>query len=165
MPHRGCLSHRAGEARRQPPASRSHSRRGMTLLEVVVAITLLLVGGTSLVGMMLQATDAVAQMHERERALRDASRFLEAVALWPRTDLDLRLGEHPQGDWRLRVTRVTPTLYELVLLDGRDAGMRAPALLKTAVFRSVADTLPDGLPTRTSVPTAAPSSREHHAAR
>ena len=56
---------------------------------------------------------------------------MEAVALWTRSDLDLRLGARAQGPWRLSITRLSPSLYEIALLDS--LGERK--LLGSALFR------------------------------
>lgn len=125
---------------------RRHQRRrlgrqsGVTLLEVVLAIALLVTGGLATIAAVSEGSMAAARVWTREHDLREASRFLEAVALWTRTDLDLRLGERPQGPWRLRIDRLTPTLYDLTLLDS--TGGRV--LLHTAVFRSPRDAISGG---------------------
>lgn len=107
-----------------------HRRGGGTLLEVVIAVTLLTAGGLAIVASVQEGAAAAARMRDREHDLRAASRFLEAAVLWPRSDLELRLGMRPQGTWLLRVTRPAATFYELVLLDtvGRE-------LLRTGVHR------------------------------
>ena len=63
--------------------------------------------------------------------MRDASALLEAVALWPRADLDRHLGDRPQGAWRMQVDRPTPTLYVIVLADSTNRR----ELLRTTLYR------------------------------
>lgn len=107
-------------------------RRGAVLLEVLAALTVLTIAGISAVSAVAQATHSAEQAIAAERRAREASRFLEAVALWTSEDLDRRLGERPQGPWRLRIDRTTPTLYTVTLADSA-APMRP--LLRTVLYR------------------------------
>lgn len=111
--------------------SRPRPRAGAVLLEVIVALTILTVAGTTAVVAMGESARAAARIRETEREPRKASVFLEAVALWPREDLDRRLGDRAQGSWRLRIGRPAPTVYEIGLADS--TGTRV--LLETALYR------------------------------
>jgi hypothetical protein len=95
----------------------SHCRHGAVLLEAIVALVILAVAGTAAVTLVGQSADAVRRARLADEEVREAGAFLHAVALWPREDLDRRLGERPQGRWKLIVQRPTPTLYEVVLTD------------------------------------------------
>lgn len=110
---------------------RGLGERGSALLEVMVALLILGVAGSAAVVMASQASRAVASAEEHEAALREASAFLDAVALWTRADLDRRLGERSQGPWRLRIDRPEPTLYLVSLRDT----LTDAELLRTALFR------------------------------
>ena len=103
---------------------------GAVLLEVLVALTILSVGGTAAVLATAESARAVAHARERDRELRAAGAFMEVVALWPREDLDRRLGDRRQGPWVLRVDRPDRRLYVVELRDS--AGT---ALLRTSLFR------------------------------
>jgi prepilin-type N-terminal cleavage/methylation domain-containing protein len=81
-------------------------RRGVTLIEVLVALAILGGVGIAIVGLASQAGHAVRAAAEADRSLREAGAFLDVVALWPREDLDQRLGERMQHPWRMRVLRV-----------------------------------------------------------
>lgn len=106
-------------------------RTGMTLLEVLIALAILATGAMALLALASQSWSAVRRAREADDALLEASAFLEAVALWPREDLDQRLGERVQTPWRLRIDRPLPVLYAVTLADssGRDT------LLVTSLFR------------------------------
>lgn len=106
------------------------TRSGVALLEVIIALTLFAVGGLSVAGAVGRAAHHLERSRRQEVELREASRFMNAVALWPRADLDRRLGTRPQGRWHLRVDRRNEYLYELVLID-----VDSVALVRTAVFR------------------------------
>lgn len=106
-------------------------RRGAALLEAIVALTLLAFAAGSAIALSHQAAESVRRGRAAELAIRDASAFLEAVALWPREDLDRRLGDRAQGAWRLRIDRPTPTLYVVSLTDAEGGRV----LLHTALYR------------------------------
>ena len=106
-------------------------RRGAVLLEAMVALAILSAAGLAAVALVSQGADAVRRARAADAEVRQASAFLHAVALWPREDLDRRLGERPQGRWKLVIQRPTPTLYEVVLADSA----LARELLRTTLFR------------------------------
>ena len=106
-------------------------RRGAALLEVLVALTILATAAASVVAFANDAARSVRHARETESEIRRASALLDAIALWPREDLDRHLGERDEGPWRLHITRVTTTLYSVILTDS----MSARELLRTAVYR------------------------------
>lgn len=108
-------------------------RAGAALLEAIVALAILAGAGVALVTLTTRTGAVVQRAREADREAREASAFLEAVALWPRDDLDRRLGERPQGRWRLRVDRPHPTLSVAVLTDS--TGSRE--ILRTSLYRPV----------------------------
>lgn len=89
----------------------------MVLLEVLVAMTILAVGGAAIVSLASASLDAVSRATAAERDATQASAFLDAVALWPRADLDRHLGIRAEGAWHLVVERPLPTLYQVTLTD------------------------------------------------
>ena len=106
-------------------------RIGAALLEVMVALTILATAGLAAISLTREAIKAVEHARSADRELAKASAFLEAVALWPREDLDRRLGERAQGSWWLRIDRPHPMIYELVLSDAT----RSREILRTALYR------------------------------
>lgn len=111
-----------------------------------MALMILSVAGTAAVTLVSQSTDSVRRARVADEEMREANALLHAVALWTREDLDRRLGERPQGRWKLIVQRPAPTLYEVVLTDS--AVTRE--LLRTTLFRpepeAPAPPGPSGLP-------------------
>jgi type II secretory pathway pseudopilin PulG len=114
---------------------RRHSARraGIALLEALVALVILAVAGLAATAAVRQGADSERLAEGADVNMRAASAFLDAVALWPRADLDRHLGDRSEGVWRLRVDRPIPTLYLVMLTDS--TGGRT--LLQTALYRPV----------------------------
>jgi len=110
----------------------TRGKTGAVLLEVLVAMTILAVAGMALLSGSSQAAQSLSMAREREREMRDASAFLDAVSLWTRADLDRHLGTRPQGPWRMHVARPTVSIYEVTITDSATS---AP-LLRTSIYRS-----------------------------
>jgi type II secretory pathway pseudopilin PulG len=113
---------------------------GAALLEVVVAVAVLTAAGVAAVTAAAESARAVAHARAADEEARAASAFLDAVALWTRTDLDRRLGERAQGPWLLRVGRPERELYTVELADSTGRAV----LLRTSLFRP--DTAASALP-------------------
>jgi len=110
---------------------RGERRRGVALLEVLVALAVLGTAAASLTALALQAGRATDAARRADGDTRRASAFLAMVSLWPREDLDRRLGSRRQGDWTLDVRRPAPGVYRLSLRDS--SGARE--LLRTSLYR------------------------------
>jgi hypothetical protein len=106
-------------------------RSGIALLEAIVALTILTVAALATVGMVRQGIESVRRAQVAEVEIRKASAFMDAIALWPRADLDRHLGDRAQGPWRLAIDRPVPTLYLVALLDSTDRR----ELVHTALYR------------------------------
>jgi type II secretory pathway pseudopilin PulG len=110
----------------------NHSRdSGIALLEVLIALTIITVAGLAASIVAQQAAESVRRAEAADANIREASAFLDAVALWSRQDLDRHLGDRPEGSWRLRLDRPVPTLYLVSLTDSTDTR----TLLRTALYR------------------------------
>jgi hypothetical protein len=106
------------------------NRPGAVLLEVIAAMTLLAVLGAAITVLAYESSGRVSHAAEREREVRAADALMHAVALWPRSDLDARLGRRPQGRWFLELQRPRPNLYEAHLTDSSGV-----VLLGTRIYR------------------------------
>lgn len=113
-------------------SSRASPRHGIVLLEVLVALAILGASGAALAALAVGTDDAVLRARTRDDDVRRASAFLEAVALWPREDLDRHLGRRPQGEWTLEVRHPTASLYVVALSDSGTSRR----LLTTSLFRA-----------------------------
>jgi hypothetical protein len=110
---------------------RRSTRPGVVLLEAIVALTILTVAALASVAMVRQAVDSVRRAESAEAEIRRASAFMDAIALWPRADLDRHLGQRPEGSWRLIIDRPVPTLYLVALTDS----LSRRELVRTALYR------------------------------
>lgn len=93
------------------------TRCGMVLLETIVALTILAVGGLSVMTLAVSSLAAIERARIADESSQQANQFLDAVSLWTRADLDRHLGDRPEGPWRLRIERPGPTLYIVSLRD------------------------------------------------
>lgn len=114
---------------------RVRRRTGAALLEAIVALAVLGTAGVAALVLVRDAVRTVEHAREAERRMGDAHVFMSAVSLWTREDLDRRLGERPQGPWRLAILRPEPTLYRVTLRDS----LSGRVVLATHVYRAPAE--------------------------
>jgi type II secretory pathway component PulJ len=105
------------------------AEQGAVLLEVVIALTILLAAGVSLVSLLGASLASEAELSRREAETRDLDRVLAAMTLLDRADLDRRLGRHPVGQLVAEVQRPEPALYRLAVSP------RGGVPLVTVVYR------------------------------
>ena len=108
-----------------------HQRRGTALLESLIALLVVAIAGVSLLSLASACLARVRAAHAADLASRDASAFLDAVALWPRNELMQRLGRREQGPFLLDIARPEPTVFDVRLADSTGAR----ELLRTRLFR------------------------------
>jgi type II secretory pathway pseudopilin PulG len=106
-------------------------RDGVVLFEVLIALVILSSAGVAAVTLASTVTRTIAVARDRDQDVREASAFLDDVALWSREDLDRHLGQRDEGVWLLRIDHPVPSIYSVVLSDTGAAG----ALLQTFVYR------------------------------
>jgi len=111
-------------------ARRLRCRSGVALLEVIVALTIIAICGVTATAMVHQTFSSIESARRVDHELRRANAFLALVTLWPREDLERRLGSHSQGDWVLQIDHPSPSLYRVALYDST----RAHLLLESAIF-------------------------------
>src|SRR5688500_4226211 len=92
-------------------------RRGSILLEAMVALAIIAVSAGSYIALPAESLSAVRRAGTAAEHLRAASDFLGVVTLWPRAELEQRLGSRRQGTWTLRIQRESSLLYSMSLLD------------------------------------------------
>jgi hypothetical protein len=109
-------------------------RRGVALLEVLIAVNVFAVAGVALLEATVATTHVLEHAHISEANLRRADAFFHAVTLWDVDALDRHLGERREGPWRLIVQRPTQNLYLITLADS----MAESPIFRTVVFRATA---------------------------
>jgi len=107
------------------------ARAGVALLDAVCALAIAGSVGIGMQVLTLQSAASSRQVAESEQHLADADAFLHAVVLWPRDDLERRLGARRQGEWILEVESASSETF-IVRLRRPDGG---EAILWTAVHR------------------------------
>jgi type II secretory pathway pseudopilin PulG len=103
----------------------------MALLEVIVAMTILVIAALSTVAWVSQASDAVVRANAVAAETDAASDYLDRIALWPREDLDRHLGDRHQGVWSVLVEQPTPALYIVTIRDSSGSH----TILRTVLYR------------------------------
>jgi type II secretory pathway pseudopilin PulG len=108
------------------------SERGIALLEVIIALTLLTVSGLSMIAVIASGLETQRQVRTHEHELQAASRVLSAYALLTRDDLDLRLGRRAEGEFQVGLQRPEPALYRVGISPGDAPDLE---LLVTVLYR------------------------------
>jgi len=108
------------------------SNRGVTLLEVLVALTILSGAGLALLDLVTGGLRAERQARERESVLAGEVRVLTAFTLLKRDELDRRIGRHPIGELIVDIQRPERTLYRIALTQEKSPQLED---LVTVVFR------------------------------
>ncbi len=101
------------------------------LLETVLALAILAIAGTSTAWLATDTLQSLSRAREQEAHVESAGRLLEAVSVWPRTDLDRRLGITVQGPFRMDIQRETVSLYHITILDS----LASRVVLSTSLHR------------------------------
>jgi len=108
------------------------SERGIALLEVLIALGLLSVGGLATVGLVHASIRAQAEMAAREQGTAVAGRVLAALSLLRSGELAQRLGHRELGEFMVNVSRPEPGLYRIALSEARAPEQE---ILVTVVYR------------------------------
>lgn len=114
---------------------RARRRRGVALLEVLVGLTLLATSGVTLLTLLVQSSGSVELHHRRDVETRAASAALDAIAIWPREQLDARVGRSQRGPWTVEITLLTPTLYRVTI----EHPLTGQVVLRTILYRQADD--------------------------
>jgi type II secretory pathway component PulJ len=91
------------------------ARRGIALLEVLVAVAILASAALSVVALLAQMSDFERRAEATETRLGDEERLLTALTLLTRDDLDRRLGQRTAGPYVVEIQRPDRVLYRLAI--------------------------------------------------
>jgi type II secretory pathway pseudopilin PulG len=111
------------------------NKRGVALLEVLVAVVVLATAGVALVELVGAGLRGEGEAREREQTLVTEERVLVAMTLLNRDELDQRIGRRQIGEFIVDVQRPEPTLYRIALLQQQSAHVED---LVTVVYRAQA---------------------------
>ncbi len=108
------------------------NRRGVALLEVLMALALLGSAGLALVALVQGGLADVHRAVAEEASLGTASRVLTALTLLTREELDQRLGQRRIGEFAIDLQRPERGLYRIAVARWEAPGL---PLLVTVVYR------------------------------
>lgn len=108
----------------------SPARRGSALLDVVVALVVLALGGTALIAVIGQTSHSIRSVRTTEREIRLASAELDRFVVYDRSSVLALLGTTTRGGWTISVAQVTNELFD-VSVSGQSHG----AWLRTTIYR------------------------------
>lgn len=106
--------------------------KGVALLEVIIALAILSIGGLSTLGVVSEALRAQHGAAAREETVTTAGRILAAMTLLQGRELDQRLGARKVGEFEVEVSRPEKKLYRLAISEKT---YPAVELLVTVVFK------------------------------
>lgn len=112
---------------------RLENRRGVVLLDALVALTLLASSGLALAVIGAGALRAVQAADRAEQEALRAHKLMTTLSLLTKSEFDQRLGNHAAGEFAVEILRPEPGLYRIALRPGQGAGRD---LLVTMVSRS-----------------------------
>lgn len=105
-------------------------RRGVTLIEVLVALVIVASAASALGSLGGQITHTLPSLARSEEQMRRAGRVLTTYSVLPAAELERRAGRRLDGEFLVEVSVSRPGLYEIVVSRPLVAG---PGL-RTAVF-------------------------------
>ena len=107
-----------------------HDRRGWVLLEVLLATVVLGIAAASFAVMLRETATVVERGREHERSIARAERILLRYASRNGAELERSVGRWSEGGMGVRISRLAPSLFEIVVVaPGGDV------LLETALYR------------------------------
>jgi type II secretory pathway pseudopilin PulG len=108
------------------------NKRGVALLEVLIAVVVLATAGIALVELVGAGLRGEREAQQREQTLAAEERVLAAMTLLNRTELDQRIGRRQIGEFIVDVQRPERTLFRIAVLQQQSAHVED---LVTVVYR------------------------------
>jgi type II secretory pathway component PulJ len=110
---------------------RAEGRRGSALVEVLVALVVLAVGGVALVTLLGQTGSTMRTTHEAERRTADASAILRRFEAMDRAALVAAIGRRDVAGLRAQIAEPIPDLFGVDVAESDTS----PLLLRTTLYR------------------------------
>ena len=108
------------------------SRRGVVMIEVLVAIAILSLVGVSMVTFTSSVVQSEERRRSREQELLRAERLLIATLLLTQSELEQRIGVRYAGDFAIWIDRPEPYLFRVAIAT---AARPTVEILATLVHR------------------------------
>jgi Tfp pilus assembly protein PilV len=112
---RRCTSIRSPESGLMRPTNRPS--RGIALLEVLLALSLLAIAGIASITFAGQAAHSLRRVRTSEQATFAAASAMERVAIRSAVDLDATTGRRRDGAYDITIARLLPELYDISISD------------------------------------------------
>jgi Tfp pilus assembly protein PilV len=106
-------------------------RCGSALIEVLIGLVVLAIGGTALVTMLGQTMHSVESLRAAEIQTRAAASQLATLSILTRSELTQRVGRSNASGWSLTIERMSSDLFS-VAIAASDTGL---VLLRTTLYR------------------------------
>ncbi|HEX3865449.1 MAG TPA: hypothetical protein VHV78_01810 [Gemmatimonadaceae bacterium] len=109
--------------------------RGSALIEVLVGLVVLAIGGTALITLLSQTVRSMESTLATEENTRAAALELNRVTVASRADLLSQLGRQSLHGWTVDIARAGPSLFDVAIASSDSA---AP-VLRTVLYRPPLD--------------------------
>ncbi len=106
-------------------------RRGAALIDVLVSLVLLAVGGTGLVTLLGQTAHTLRHLRDQERVIHAAAGELDRLVLWDRAAFVAHSGRTSLRGWTLVVQQTSRELFDVSIAETDTTAV----LLRTLVYR------------------------------
>jgi len=107
------------------------TRRGWALIEVLLSLVLLAIGGMALITLLGQSTHSIESLHASELQTRAAGAQLNALSILSRADLAGRVGRTTMRGFSVSINRDGNDLFDVAIARS-DTGL---VLLRTTFYR------------------------------
>jgi Tfp pilus assembly protein PilV len=106
-------------------------RHGSALLDVVIALVVLGLGGVAMITLLGQTAHSVRTVRNTERDVRQASDELGRFVAYDRAQLVAMVGRSLSHGWSIQVAQPSPDLFDVSIA----ASETSAVLLHTSVYR------------------------------
>jgi Tfp pilus assembly protein PilV len=115
--------------------SRCAARLGSALIEVLVAIVVLAIGGTALITLLGQTSHSMSTTLESQRLALAASDEMNHVVVAPRSELLARVGRRIDRGWTVDIETMSANLFAVSVAQSDTSAV----LLHTTLYRPLLD--------------------------
>jgi Tfp pilus assembly protein PilV len=108
-----------------------HPRRGVALLDVVIALVVLGLSGVAFVNLLGQTSHSMRSIRNTERLTRRASDELGRFVIYDRAQLIAMSGRSVSRGWMITVEQIAPALFDVAIASVDNS----TPLLETTLYR------------------------------